>query len=136
MPDINRRRMFVVTAAILMAINVIATRPGLAFEGEAFDEKTFVEAQKAGRPIVIEVSAGWCPICQVQGKVLSNLRKQPDFAKVLLITVEYDLEKDVLKRFNVTKQSTLIAFKGAAETARSVGDSNAASIEKLVRSTL
>ena len=41
-------------------------------------------------------------------------------------------QKDVLRRFNVQRQSTLIVFKGKQEAGRSVGDTNAASIEALL----
>jgi hypothetical protein len=42
----------------------------------------------------------------------------------------------VVKSFGARSQSTLIAYKGATETGRSAGDTNAASIESLLKSAL
>ena len=39
---------------------------------------------------------------------------------------------DLLRQWKVTQQSTLIAFKGTQEMARSTGDTNPASIERLL----
>ncbi|MFM9941195.1 MAG: TlpA family protein disulfide reductase [Hyphomicrobiaceae bacterium] len=116
---------------------VVATGSGaMAFEGAAYDAKTFAQAQAEGRPILIEVHAGWCPVCWKQGPLLTTLLKQPEFARVLRITVEFDMEKDVLKVFGVTRQSTLIVFKGAQETGRSIGEVDPARLEALLRSAL
>jgi hypothetical protein len=39
-----------------------------------------------------------------------------------LIMPLYDSQKDELKKFNVSTQSTMVVFKNAKEVARSVGD--------------
>ena len=46
--------------------------------------------------------------------------------------IDFDSQKDLLKKFNVQKQSTLIVFKGKQEAGRSTGDTNAGSIDALV----
>jgi thioredoxin 1 len=53
-----------------------------------------------------------------------------------LLTIDFDAEKATLKRFKVTSQSTLVAFKGAKEVARSVGDTTPAGLEGLVAKTV
>ena len=53
-----------------------------------------------------------------------------------MFKVDFDTQKDDVRAFKATSQSTLIAFKGDAETARSVGDTNPASIATLVKSAL
>jgi hypothetical protein len=50
------------------------------------------------------------------------------------LEVDFDTAKDVLKRFRVTQQSTLIVFRGKSEVGRSTGDTNPASIRRLVAS--
>ena len=49
-----------------------------------------------------------------------------------MFDVDFDSRKDVLKRFGVTRQSTLITFKGEKETGRSVGDTQPERIERAV----
>ena len=68
--------------------------------------------------------------------MLSGLEADPRFKDLVVLDVDFDSQKDVLRTLNVRVQSTLIAFKGAAETARSTGDTQPASIAQLLGSTL
>lgn len=109
----------------------------LAFAASASDKKPFTAAafeaaQAGGKPILIDVSAPWCPTCKAQAPILSKLMNEPRFKNVVAFNVDYDSQKDVLKRLNVQRQSTLIVFKGEQEAGRSVADTNPASIEALL----
>lgn len=109
----------------------------LAFAASASDKKPFTAAafeaaQAGGKPILIDVSAPWCPTCKAQAPILSKLMNEPRFKNVVAFNVDYDSQKDVLKRLNVQRQSTLIVFKGKQEAGRSVADTNPASIEALL----
>jgi hypothetical protein len=55
---------------------------------------------------------------------------------LVYFVVDFDTQKEAVKFFGARMQSTLIAFKGATETGRSVGDTDAASIAALLRKTL
>jgi thiol-disulfide isomerase/thioredoxin len=103
-----------------------------AMDKKAFDQKAFEAAQAAGKPILVEVSAPWCPVCKAQAPILSRLKNDPKFKNLVSFNVDFDSQKDLLKKFNVQKQSTLIVFKGKQETGRSTGDSNPGSIETLL----
>ena len=50
--------------------------------------------------------------------------------------IDFDSQKDLLRKFDVRMQSTLISFKGASEVGRSTGDTNPASIEALVAKSI
>jgi thioredoxin 1 len=50
--------------------------------------------------------------------------------------VDFDSQKEAVKSFRATTQSTLIVFKGDKERGRSVGDTNAASIAALLEKAL
>ena len=101
-----------------------------------FDADAFAAAQKAGRPILVEVSAPWCPICKTQKPILAKLAQDPRFKDLVIFDIDFDSRKDVLRRFDARMQSTLIAFKGATETGRSVGETQPEWIEGLVEKTL
>ncbi len=107
-----------------------------AAPGTRFTPAAFEAAQAAGRSIVIEVTAPWCPTCKAQAPIVKSLLEKPELKGVTLLTVDFDSQKDALQRLGVRQQSTLIAFKGKAETARSTGDTTAAGIEKLFRSAI
>jgi thiol-disulfide isomerase/thioredoxin len=97
-----------------------------------FDQSAFEAAQAAGKPILVEVSASWCPICKAQAPILSRLRTDPRFKELVSFNIDFDSQKDLLRKFNVQKQSTLIVFKGKQEAGRSTGDTDAGSIEALL----
>jgi len=86
-----------------------------AMDKKPFDQKAFEAAQAQGKPILVEVSAPWCPVCKAQAPILSKLRNDARFKELVSFEVDFDSQKDLLRKFNVTKQSTLIVFKGNQE---------------------
>ncbi len=110
--------------------------PALAAEPQAFDARAFADAQKAGKPIFIAIHASWCPTCKAQKPILSELMADPKFKDLAYYVIDFDSQKDLVQRFGVQTQSTLIAFKGEKEQGRSVGDTNRASIAALLNKVL
>ncbi len=88
--------------------------------GKPFDVAQFEAAQKAGRPILVAVNADWCVTCRAQEPVLEAALRDPKNANFVVFRVDFDHQKELLRRFNVQYQSTLIVYKGATEVARSV----------------
>jgi thioredoxin 1 len=126
-----QRRTFALAAVAtaLFAVPLI----GVAFAAQTpFSDDGFRKAQAAGKPILIDVYASWCPICRKQQPILSELTAQPKFRNLTVFRIDWDTQKEAVKRFGVTYQSTLIVFKGANETGRSVGDSRRDSIAELL----
>ncbi len=82
------------------------------------------------------VHAPWCPTCRVQAPIINELLEEKEYQTITLLRIDFDSQKDALKKFNVSKQSTLIVFKGAKETGRSTGDTSFDSIEALVQKAL
>jgi thioredoxin-like negative regulator of GroEL len=122
--------------AILMSVTLILlSASGFAAESIPFEQARFVAAQKEGWPILVDIRASWCPTCATQKPILERLTAKPEFKNLVVFTVDFDAQKDVVRGFHAQMQSTLIAFKGATETARSVGDTDEPSIERLLRST-
>jgi hypothetical protein len=60
--------------------------------------------------------------------ILSDLRADPRFKDLVYFVIDFDSQKDLLNRFGVRSQSTLVAFKGEKEAARSVGETKRDSI--------
>jgi thioredoxin 1 len=84
----------------------------VAFETKPFDAKSFAAAQQAGKPILVAIHASWCPTCKAQRPILSELTAKPEFKDLVYFVVDFDSQKDAVKRFGARVQSTLIAFKG------------------------
>jgi len=127
------RRSLVVAA---IAANVAPIASAFAAETRTFDLGSFAAAQKAGKPILVAIHASWCPTCKAQKPILSELMAEPKFKDVIYFVVDFDTQKDAVKFFGARVQSTLIAFKGAMETDRSVGDTGRSSIAALLNKTL
>jgi thioredoxin 1 len=101
-----------------------------------FDQAAFEAAQAAGKPILVEVSAPWCPICKAQAPILAQLKSEPRFKNLVSFNIDFDSQKDLLRKFNVQKQSTLIVFKGQQETGRSTGVTDPGAIELLLATSI
>ena len=122
--------------SLLAVLPLALAHPGLAAEATRFAPDAFEAAQKAGRPILVEVSAPWCPICKSQKAVLAKLVQDPRFKDLQVFDVDFDSQKDVLRRFDARMQSTLIVFKGRTELGRSVGETQYEWIEGLIEKSL
>ncbi|MBN9331402.1 MAG: thiol reductase thioredoxin [Comamonas sp. SCN 67-35] len=120
--------------AAMLALSAFA---GIASAGEIkpFSQAEFDRLTQAGQPVVVDVSATWCPTCKAQKSILEKLMKQPAYKDVTLLTVDFDIEKSTVRALKVSMQSTLVGFKGAQEVARSVGDTTEAGIEGLIQKT-
>jgi thiol-disulfide isomerase/thioredoxin len=101
-----------------------------------FTEAAFQAAQAEGKPILVAIQASWCPICAKQRPILSQLEADPAFKTLAVFMVDFDTQKDVVSAMGATKQSTLIAFHGKREAARSVGATDPAAIRGLLDKAL
>jgi thioredoxin 1 len=126
-------RRFLLAAALAFATT---STSALAAEKQPFTPKAFAAAQSAGQSILVDIDAPWCPTCKAQAPILQKLEGEPKFKDLHVFRVDFDSQKDVVKSFKATTQSTLIVFKGATETGRSVGDTDAASIAALLEKSL
>lgn len=128
------RRHLLITPALpaILSFGSIAS----ATDRIPYDQAAFEAAQAAGKPILVEVSAPWCPTCKAQAPILSRLSSEARFKELMRFNIDFDSQKDLLRKFNVQMQSTLIVFKGKQEVGRSTGDTNAASIEALLAKSI
>ena len=135
--ELSRRRAIAIFA--LFATGVCAATvviPSIAYAAERFDAARFAEAQNSGKAIVVGVHADWCSVCAVQKRIVAGLLAKPEFARAVHFHVDYDRDKDVLSRFKVLRQSTILVFKGAVETGRLLAETSPEKIEAALRSGL
>jgi thioredoxin 1 len=128
---INRRAMIILSTLS----SLCALAPAAAAEMQ-FSPSGFAEAQAAGKSVVLDISAPWCPTCRAQAPVIQKLGASDKFKDLVILNVDYDSQQDFIATLNVRQQSTLIAFKGKQEVGRSVGDTKASSIESLFEKAL
>ncbi|HLA34834.1 MAG TPA: thioredoxin family protein [Rhodocyclaceae bacterium] len=101
-----------------------------------FEAKEFDALNQEGRAILVDVHADWCPTCKTQDAIVSALLKTAEFKGITALRVDFDKQKDVLKRFKVMYQSTLIVFKGGKEVGRSTGDTQKDSLSALLKKAI
>ena len=115
----------------LAALPLLGTLPAQAAMPVAFDNDAFKAAMDAGKPILVEIHADWCPTCKAQGPILDGLL-QGRFSDMMAFRIDFDSQKDLVREFGAQMQSTLIVFAKGNEVGRSVGDTDPASIEALL----
>lgn len=101
-----------------------------------FDATKFDALNKEGKPVLVAIHADWCPTCKAQEPLLSELLKTPELSAITALRVDFDKQKDVVKRFKVQYQSTLIVFKAGKEVGRSTGDTKKDSIAALLKKAI
>lgn len=123
------------TLPLALAATMVLVAPATAAEYKPFDRATFNAAQAQGRPILVFVHAWWCPVCASQDKTIKATAIMPDYAKLLVLRINYDAQKPEWQSFNVQKQSTLIAFRGGKELGRVSYITDKATIQALLAKT-
>jgi thiol:disulfide interchange protein len=124
------------SAALAGAVMLATAGVANAIEIAPFQSSAFEAAKAEGKSVVVDVTASWCSTCRAQTKIIDTLAAKPEFKDVLVLKLDYDKQKDEMRSLGAQNRSTLIAFKGADETGRSVADTNPASVEQLFASTL
>ena len=129
------RRILIAATLIAGLVSAGLPAPGMAGERVAFTPAAFAQAQAAAKPILVEIDASWCPNCAKQRPILAKLAAEPGFKDLVIMTIDFDTQKDAVRAMGATMQSTLIAYHGKDERARAAGITDEAVIRALVEKT-
>ncbi len=121
----------------LMAIVLLIISP-LAHTAspQPFDANAFQAAQELGKPVLVEISANWCPNCRAQRPIIDRILSESKYLNVTRFHIDFDIQQNAAKEFNVRFLSTLVLFKGKAEIARSEGELDEARIRSMLDKAL
>src|SRR5262249_41339617 len=120
----------------LAFVLLFSALPAFAGMERPFDNAAFAAAQEAGKPVLVEIHADWCPTCRAQKPAPAKLSGQPKCSGVERFRIAYDAQKDLVKRFKAKMQSTLVVYRGKDEVARSVGETDEGKIRALLDKAL
>lgn len=129
----NRRNLFASLAAGWVALAHAEAR---AASRAAFTDAAFDAAQAAGKAVLVEVTAPWCPVCRAQKPHIEANLADPRLADAVFLSVDFDSQKDALRRLDVRAQSTILAFHGREERGRATGITDGAAIRELMLKAL
>jgi thioredoxin 1 len=124
------RRLFIGVLALGAALSLSPLAS--AMSPATYSPQAFAAAQAAGKPILLHITAPWCPTCKAQRPILSKLEATPKFKNLVVLDIDFDTSKPLLRKLHVAQQSTLIVYKGKKEVGRSTGDTDPASIAALL----
>jgi thioredoxin 1 len=96
-----------------------------------FDKAKFDAALAAGKPVIVDFAASWCPTCKQQKPIVDALLKEKRLQAVTLFKADFDTEEALKTRLGVTMQSTFVVFKGGREVGRATGQTQKQAIADL-----
>ena len=114
---------------LILLFTLILAAPA-AMAAQMWDKAAFEAAQSAGSPILVHVTAPWCPTCKAQKPTVDKLESANPALKVF--SVDFDSQKEALAILGVKSQSTLISYRGKVEMGRSTAVTAPAAITELV----
>jgi thioredoxin 1 len=121
----------------LSAVAVVAlSAPAIAGPIQPYSVTAFKAAQKAGKPILVDVHADWCPTCRRQAPTITEISRDPTFAKLVIFRIDFDKQVAEREALNARKQSTLIVYRGTAEKGRATGIVDREAIRTLATAAL
>ena len=128
-----RRHFTAMLCALILGLCAFEAR---AAERFGFEAAAFQAALDAGKPVLVHVTAPWCGECQAQKPIVAALAERSEFKALAIFDVDFDTQKEALRRLKVPTQSTLVVFKNGAEAARAVGITRPEAIEAVMSKAL
>lgn len=122
--------------SIIGLFSLALVSPLMAQPIQPFSTTALKAAQAAGQSVLVDAYASWCPTCRKQAPTIAALSKDPAYAKLLILRLDYDNQTAEKRMLDIATQSTLIAFHGNRETGRSVGVTDPAQIKALAQTAL
>lgn len=83
------RRLMLTGLATLAAIPIVP-RAVRAAERQPFTDAAFDAAQAAGRSVLVDVFAPWCPTCRAQKPHVDAMAADPRMKDAIFFTVDVD----------------------------------------------
>jgi thiol-disulfide isomerase/thioredoxin len=103
---------------------------------QKFSTAALQAAKRAGKPVLVDIHADWCPTCRRQAPTIEAISRDPAFAKLVILKLDFDAQVAERTVLSVTKQSTLIAYNGRNERSRATGITDPAQIKALAATAL
>ncbi len=107
-----------------------------ATEKKTFSQESFSVSQAANDSIIVYIFAPWCTTCKKQEAVIEKVIQDPRFDKVRYFVVDFDNDKESMRKLKANTRSTILVYKGPREITRSANDTDPASLQSLLEKAL
>lgn len=101
--------------ALVLAASGAVAQEAQEPEKEPFTDERFTALQEEGAVILLDVFAHWCPTCAGQQEILAEYQRQNPDAPLHILTIDFDDQKQEVRRFKAPRQSTLILYRGTEQ---------------------
>ncbi|MES1993628.1 MAG: thioredoxin family protein [Pseudomonadota bacterium] len=101
--------------SLLLAGFMMACQAAEAPQAEPFSEARLKALQAENTLVLVDITADWCSTCRKQKAILAKFQKTHPDAKLNVLTVDFDKQKDWVIHFKAPRQSTFVLFKGATQ---------------------
>jgi thioredoxin 1 len=120
----NRRDILMAAAALGVSPLLMAgTAAAKAADPLVYSPEALAAELAAGKAVVLDFAASWCPSCLAQGRAIQALRAEnPAYdAGLVFMVADWDTwkDKDIAQRLGVTGRGAVVILKGDAIVARS-----------------
>jgi thioredoxin 1 len=119
-----------------LAVALCIAAPAMAQPVRPFSLAALKTAQAHGQSVLVDVFAPWCPTCRAQAPTIDALATDPAYAKLLILRLDYDHQVAEKKALGVSRQSTIITYRGAKETGRVLGITDPARLRAFAATAL
>jgi thiol-disulfide isomerase/thioredoxin len=107
-----------------------------AADKKPFTQDLFSASQAADESMVVYVFAPWCTTCKQQESIIDKIMHNSRFDKVRYYVVDFDNDKDSMRKLKANTRSTILIYKGKQEITRSANDTDPVSIQNLLEKAL
>lgn len=119
----NRRDILMAAAALGLTPILAGTASAKAADPVVYSPDLLAAELAAGKAVVLDFAASWCPSCLAQGRAIQALRAEnPAYdAGFVFMVADWDTwkDKEIAQRLEVTGRGTVVILKGDAIVARS-----------------
>ena len=119
----------------IVALAVVAA-PLQAQPVQPFSLGALKAAQAAGKPVLVDAFAPWCPTCRAQAPTVFALTREPAFRQLKVFRIDFDRQEVERLALGARQQSTLIVWRKGREIDRSTGVTDPAAIRAMAAEAL
>jgi thioredoxin 1 len=109
---------------LLLVISIILSTSLSANEIKPYTESLFNQLNEKGVSMLIDIKAEWCSTCKKQSKVIKKYLDSKQNEELIILEVNYDNQKEVVRKFKAPRQSTLVLFKDGKEIGKVIAEAN------------